>query len=236
MNVTTNDGLIWIHRLSTMLKAIDVFSAYEDVGLHDDKVRVLFSFHHVGFELFWFDKFFFEHLISNAIGEITVRMLEEINQLQTLLKTLQLKDNVIKPAIAINGKEVSGPTIHSTAHNNVVVNVRNKLDEDLCITCLNCVCLKHGWYTAKEEFLARWFLGTNCPIPPKWNWAYNAGYRSNWQLLLLPSLNFQRASFVFNSFIIGPMYGIPIPFGTQARDIVILIGYWCIRNDTVSIL
>ncbi|KVH91928.1 Cupredoxin [Cynara cardunculus var. scolymus] len=47
-----------------------------------------------------------------------------------------------------------------------------------------------------------------------------------------PSLNFQRASGGFGSFIINPRSVIPIPFGTPAGDITILIGDWYIRNHT----
>lgn len=47
------------------------------------------------------------------------------------IKILELKCNVVQ-VIAINGK-FPGPTINVTTNNNVVVNVRNKLDENLLI-------------------------------------------------------------------------------------------------------
>ncbi|XP_024996204.1 monocopper oxidase-like protein SKU5 [Cynara cardunculus var. scolymus] len=126
--------------------------------------------------------------------------------------------------IAINGK-FPGPTINSTTNNNVIVNVRNKLDESLLITWAGIQQKRSSWQDG--------VLGTNCPIPPKWNWTYNFQVKDQiGSYFYFPSLNFQRASGGFGSFIINPRSVIPIPFGTPAGDITILIGDWYIRNHT----
>ncbi|KAD1826803.1 hypothetical protein E3N88_42241 [Mikania micrantha] len=126
---------------------------------------------------------------------------------------------VPQQVIAINGK-FPGPTINSTTNNNVV-NVRNKLDD--------LVRSLHQKRSSWQDGV----LGTNCPIPPKWNWTYNFQVKDQiGSYFYFPSLNFQRASGGFGSFIINPRSVIPIPFDNPADNITILIGDWYIRNHT----
>ncbi|KAL0359028.1 UNVERIFIED_CONTAM: Monocopper oxidase-like protein SKS1 [Sesamum angustifolium] len=70
---------------------------------------------------------------------------------------------VPQQVIAINGK-FPGPVINVTTNYNVVVNVKNKLDEDLLVTWSGIQMRRSSWQDG--------VLGTNCPIPPKWNWTY----------------------------------------------------------------
>lgn len=80
-------------------------------------------------------------------------------------------------------------------------------------------------------------LGTNCPIPPKWNWTYNFQVKDQiGSFFYFPSLNMQRASGGFGGFIINNREIIPIPFATPDGDIMILIGDWYTRNHTVIVL
>ncbi|KVH90171.1 Cupredoxin [Cynara cardunculus var. scolymus] len=131
---------------------------------------------------------------------------------------------VPQQVIAINGK-FPGPTINSTTNNNVVVNVRNKLDENVLITWAGIQQKRSSWQDG--------VLGTNCPIPPKWNWTYNFQVKDQiGSYFYFPSLNFQRASGGFGSFIINPRSVIPTPFDNPAGDITVLIGDWYIRNHT----
>ncbi|KAI7734514.1 hypothetical protein M8C21_004370 [Ambrosia artemisiifolia] len=131
---------------------------------------------------------------------------------------------VPQQVIAINGK-FPGPTINSTTNNNVVVNVRNKLDEDVLITWAGVQQKRSSWQDG--------VLGTNCPIPPKWNWTYNFQVKDQiGSYFYFPSLNFQRASGGFGSFIINPRSVIPTPFDNPAGDITVVIGDWYIRNHT----
>ncbi|XP_059657474.1 monocopper oxidase-like protein SKU5 [Cornus florida] len=131
---------------------------------------------------------------------------------------------VPQQVIAIN-KEFPGPTINVTTNNNVVVNVRNKLDEDLLITWAGIQQRRSSWQDG--------VLGTNCPIPSKWNWTYQFQVKDQiGSFFYFPSLNFQRASGGFGGIIINNRAIIPIPFATPDGDIIILIGDWYTRNHT----
>ncbi|KAK4260439.1 hypothetical protein QN277_003553 [Acacia crassicarpa] len=129
---------------------------------------------------------------------------------------------VPQQVIAINDK-FPGPTINVTTNNNVVVNVRNKLDENLLIHWSGIQQRRSSWQDG--------VLGTNCPIPPKWNWTYQFQVKDQiGSFFYFPSLNFQRAAGGFGGFIINNRPIIPIPFDTPHRDIVIFIGDWYTRN------
>ncbi|KAM1787750.1 monocopper oxidase-like protein SKU5 isoform X1 [Malus sylvestris] len=126
--------------------------------------------------------------------------------------------------IAINGK-FPGPTINVTTNNNVIVNVRNKLDENLLMTWAGIQQRHSSWQDG--------VLGTNCPILPKWNWTYNFQVKDQvGSFFYFPSLNMQRASGGFGGFIINNRAIIPIPFANPDGDITILIGDWYTKNHT----
>ncbi|XP_028795878.1 monocopper oxidase-like protein SKU5 [Neltuma alba] len=129
---------------------------------------------------------------------------------------------VPQQVIAINDK-FPGPTINVTTNNNVAVNVRNKLDESLLIHWSGIQQRRTSWQDG--------VLGTNCPIPPKWNWTYQFQVKDQiGSFFYFPSLNFQRAAGGFGGFIINNRAVIPIPFDTPHSDIVIFIGDWYTRN------
>ncbi|KAK9927497.1 hypothetical protein M0R45_024678 [Rubus argutus] len=131
---------------------------------------------------------------------------------------------VPQQVIAINGK-FPGPIINVTTNNNVIVNVRNKLDENLLITWAGIQQRRSSWQDG--------VLGTNCPIPPKWNWTYNFQVKDQiGSFFYFPSLNLQRASGGYGGFIINPRAIIPLPFATPDGDITILIGDWYTKNHT----
>lgn len=131
---------------------------------------------------------------------------------------------VPQQVIAVNDK-FPGPTINVTTNNNVVVNVRNKLDEGLLMHWSGIQQRRSSWQDG--------VLGTNCPIPPKWNWTYQFQVKDQiGSFFYFPSTYFQRASGGFGGFIINNRAIIPIPFATPDGDIVILIGDWYTRNHT----
>ncbi|KAG6579427.1 Monocopper oxidase-like protein SKU5, partial [Cucurbita argyrosperma subsp. sororia] len=93
---------------------------------------------------------------------------------------------VPQQVIAINGK-FPGPPINVTTNNNVVINVRNKLDESLLMHWSGVQQRRSSWQDG--------VLGTNCPIPPKWNWTYQFQVKDQiGSFFYFPSLHFQRAS------------------------------------------
>ncbi|KAL0312823.1 UNVERIFIED_CONTAM: Monocopper oxidase-like protein SKU5 [Sesamum radiatum] len=131
---------------------------------------------------------------------------------------------VPQQVIAINGK-FPGPTMNVTTNNNVVVNVRNKLDEGLLIHWSGIQQRRSSWQDGLP--------GTNCPIPPKWNWTYQFQVKDQiGSFFYFPSLNFQRASGGFGSIIVNNRPIIPIPFDTPYGDITIVIGDWYTQNHT----
>lgn len=80
-------------------------------------------------------------------------------------------------------------------------------------------------------------LGTNCPIPSKWNWTYQFQVKDQiGSFFYFPSLHLQRAAGGFGGFIINNRPIIPIPFDTPYGDIVVFIGDWYTRNHTVSVI
>lgn len=78
-------------------------------------------------------------------------------------------------------------------------------------------------------------LGTNCPIPSKWNWTYQFQVKDQiGSFFYFPSLHFQRAAGGFGGITVNNREIIPIPFDTPDGDITIMIGDWYTRNHTVS--
>ncbi|KAK7330726.1 hypothetical protein VNO77_24924 [Canavalia gladiata] len=131
---------------------------------------------------------------------------------------------VPQQVIAVNDK-FPGPTVNVTTNNNVVVNVRNKLDESLLIHWSGIQQRRSSWQDG--------VLGTNCPIPAKWNWTYQFQVKDQiGSFFYFPSLHFQRAAGGFGGFIVNNRPIIPIPFDTPHGDIVIFIGDWYTRNHT----
>ncbi|XP_052185030.1 monocopper oxidase-like protein SKU5 [Diospyros lotus] len=131
---------------------------------------------------------------------------------------------VPQQVIAVNGK-FPGPTLNVTTNYNVVVNVKNKLDEDLLITWPGVQMRRASWQDG--------VLGTNCPIPPKWNWTYQFQVKDQiGSFFYFPSLHLQRAAGGFGSFIITNREIIPLPFNTPDGDIVIMIGDWYTQNHS----
>nr|GMD80959.1 monocopper oxidase-like protein SKU5 [Ipomoea batatas] len=131
---------------------------------------------------------------------------------------------VEQQVIAINGK-FPGPTMNVTTNNNVVVNVHNKLDEDLLMHWSGIQMRKNSWQDG--------VLGTNCPIPSKWNWTYQFQVKDQiGSFFYFPSLHFQRAAGGFGGITVNNREIIPIPFDTPDGDITIMIGDWYTRNHT----
>ncbi|KAJ4822774.1 Serine/threonine protein kinase [Turnera subulata] len=126
--------------------------------------------------------------------------------------------------IAVNGN-FPGPVINATTNYNVIINVRNQLDEDLLMTWPGIQMRRNSWQDGLR--------GTNCPIPPKRNFTYNFQVKDQiGSFFYYPSLNLQRASGGFGPFIVNNRPIISIPFPQPDGDIVVLIGDWYIQNHT----
>ncbi|XP_019440896.1 PREDICTED: monocopper oxidase-like protein SKS1 [Lupinus angustifolius] len=170
------------------------------------------------FSLFSF--FFHIALLSNLCFGAGPRVHTDLHVSYQTLSPLGVPQRVI----AINGN-FPGQPINVTTNDNLYVNVFNELDEDLLITWPGVQMKRNAWSDG--------VLGTNCPIPPKWNWTYKFQVKDQiGSFYYFPSLNFQKASGGFGPFVINNRDIIPIPFAQPENDIFIMIGDWYTQNHT----
>ncbi|TVU01209.1 hypothetical protein EJB05_53336 [Eragrostis curvula] len=131
---------------------------------------------------------------------------------------------VPQKVIAIN-KQFPGPVMNVTTNYNVVVNVLNSLDEPLLITWDGIQQRKNCWQDG--------VLGTNCPIPPGWNWTYNFQVKDQiGSFFYFPPLSMQRAAGGFGGITVNNRAVISVPFDTPDGDITLFIGDWYKKNHT----
>ncbi|KAF5470293.1 hypothetical protein F2P56_010814 [Juglans regia] len=124
--------------------------------------------------------------------------------------------------IGING-QFPGPILNVTTNWNVVVNVKNDLDEPLLLTWDGIQHRKNSWQDGVS--------GTNCPIPAGWNWTYQFQVKDQiGSFFYFPSLSFQRAAGGYGGVIINNREVIPLPFGTPDGDITIFISDWYTKS------
>ncbi|CAM8976638.1 unnamed protein product [Rhodiola kirilowii] len=129
---------------------------------------------------------------------------------------------VKQQVIGVNG-QFPGPILNVTTNWNVVVNVRNGLDEPLLITWNGIQQRKNSWQDG--------VLGTNCPIPARWNWTYEFQVKDQiGSFFYFPSINFQRAAGGYGGIIINNRPVIPVPFGTPDGDITLFISDWFTKS------
>ncbi|XP_075649025.1 monocopper oxidase-like protein SKU5 [Castanea sativa] len=125
---------------------------------------------------------------------------------------------VKQKVIGING-QFPGPILNVTTNWNVVVNVKNGLDEPFLLTWNGIQHRKNSWQDG--------VLGTNCPIPAGWNWTYQFQVKDQiGSFFYFPSLSFQRAAGGYGGIIINNREVIPVPFGMPDGDIAIFISDW----------
>ncbi|KAJ0239770.1 Monocopper oxidase-like protein SKS1 [Hirschfeldia incana] len=125
---------------------------------------------------------------------------------------------VPQQVIAVNG-QFPGPLLNATTNYNVVVRVFNHLDESLLLTWSGIQMRRNSWQDG--------VLGTNCPIPPGWNFTYQFQVKDQiGSFFYSPSLNFQRASGGFGPVVVNNRNIIPIPFPQPDGEIIFMIGDW----------
>ncbi|KAF4367558.1 hypothetical protein CsatB_024785 [Cannabis sativa] len=124
--------------------------------------------------------------------------------------------------IGING-QFPGPILNVTTNWNVVVNVKNHLDEPLLITWNGVQHRKNSWQDGVS--------GTNCPIPAGWNWTYDFQVKDQiGSFFYFPSLNFQRAAGGYGGVIINNRAVIALPFLVPDGDITLFISDWYTKS------
>lgn len=124
--------------------------------------------------------------------------------------------------IGING-QFPGPILNVTTNWNVVVNVKNDLDEPMLLTWNGIQQRKDTWQDGVS--------GTNCPIPASWNWTYEFQVKDQiGSFFYFPSLRFQRAAGGYGGITINNRNVIPLPFATPDGDITLFISDWFIKS------
>ncbi|CAH8362106.1 unnamed protein product [Eruca vesicaria subsp. sativa] len=124
--------------------------------------------------------------------------------------------------IGINGL-FPGPILNVTTNWNVVVNVKNNLDEPLLLTWNGIQHRKNSWQDG--------VLGTNCPIPSGWNWTYEFQVKDQiGSFFYFPSTNFQRAAGGYGGIIINNRDIIPVPFLLPDGDVTLFISDWFTKS------
>ncbi|CAK9309896.1 unnamed protein product [Citrullus colocynthis] len=129
---------------------------------------------------------------------------------------------VKQKVIGIN-EQFPGPVLNVTTNWNVVVNVKNDLDEPLLLTWNGIQHRKNSWQDGVS--------GTNCPIPAGWNWTYQFQVKDQiGSFFYFPSLNFQRAAGGYGGITINNRDVIPLPFPVPDGDITIFITDWYTKS------
>ncbi|CAH2044787.1 unnamed protein product [Thlaspi arvense] len=124
--------------------------------------------------------------------------------------------------IGING-QFPGPILNVTTNWNVVMNVKNNLDEPLLLTWNGIQHRKNSWQDG--------VLGTNCPIPSGWNWTYEFQVKDQiGSFFYFPSTNFQRAAGGYGGIIINNRDIIPVPFALPDGDVTLFISDWFTKS------
>jgi hypothetical protein len=77
--------------------------------------------------------------------------------------------------------------------------------------------------------------GTNCPIPPGWNWTYQFQLKDQiGSFFYFPSLGLQRAAGGFGPVTVNNRAVVPVPFAQPDGDITLFIGDWYTKSHVVS--
>ncbi|TVU47013.1 hypothetical protein EJB05_06589, partial [Eragrostis curvula] len=114
-------------------------------------------------------------------------------------------------------RAVPGPALNVTTNWNVVVNVRNALDEPLLLTWNGVQQRKSAWQDGVP--------GTNCAVPPGWNWTYQFQVKDQvGSFFYFPSTPLHRAAGGYGAITINNRDVIPIPFPFPDGDITLFIG------------
>ncbi|KAF0901248.1 hypothetical protein E2562_038826 [Oryza meyeriana var. granulata] len=129
---------------------------------------------------------------------------------------------VSQKVIAINN-QFPGPLLNVTTNWNVRVNVQNNLDEPLLLTWDGIQMRMNSW----QDGVA----GTNCPIPPGWNWTYRFQLKDQiGSFFYFPSLGLQRAAGGYGPVTVNNRAVVPVPFGQPDGDVTLFIGDWYTKS------
>nr|TKW02785.1 hypothetical protein SEVIR_8G262800v2 [Setaria viridis] len=132
-----------------------------------------------------------------------------------------------KPILTVNGK-FPGPTLYAREGDNVLVKVVNHVTHNVTIHWHGVRQIRTGWSDGPAYI-------TQCPIQPGTSFLYNftvTGQRGT--LLWHAHINWLRAT-VHGAIVILPKLGVPYPFPTPHKEVVVVLGEWW-KADTEVVI
>ncbi|CAD6252589.1 unnamed protein product [Miscanthus lutarioriparius] len=132
-----------------------------------------------------------------------------------------------KPILTVNGK-FPGLTLYAREGDNVLVKVVNHATHNVTIHWHGVRQIRTGWSDGPAYI-------TQCPIQPGSSFLYNftiTGQRGT--LLWHAHINWLRAT-VHGAIVILPKLGVPYPFPTPHKEVVVVLGEWW-KADTEVVI
>ncbi|KAK3226196.1 hypothetical protein Dsin_006058 [Dipteronia sinensis] len=132
-----------------------------------------------------------------------------------------------KPIVTVNGK-FPGPTLYAREDDTVLVKVTNHVKYNVSIHWHGIRQLRTGWADGPAYI-------TQCPILPGQSYVYNftiTGQRGT--LLWHAHILWLRAT-VHGGIVILPKRGVPYPFPTPHKEVVVVLSEWW-KSDTEDII
>ncbi|XP_062183221.1 laccase-22 [Phragmites australis] len=132
-----------------------------------------------------------------------------------------------KPILTVNGK-FPGPTLYAREGDNVLVKVVNHVTHNVTIHWHGIRQIRTGWSDGPAYI-------TQCPIQPGSSFLYNftiTGQRGT--LLWHGHINWLRAT-VHGAIVILPKLGVPYPFPTPHKEVIVVLGEWW-KGDTEVVI
>ncbi|CAI9106918.1 OLC1v1006165C1 [Oldenlandia corymbosa var. corymbosa] len=132
-----------------------------------------------------------------------------------------------KPIVTVNGL-FPGPTIYAREDDTVLIKVVNHVKYNLSIHWHGIRQLRTGWADGPAYI-------TQCPIQPGQSYVYNftiTGQRGTlwWHAHIL----WLRAT-VHGAIVILPKLGVPYPFPTPDKEVVVVLGEWW-KSDVEAVI
>ncbi|CAL5386515.1 unnamed protein product [Camellia sinensis] len=132
-----------------------------------------------------------------------------------------------KPIVTVNGR-FPGPTVYAREDDTVLVKVVNHVKHNISIHWHGIRQLRTGWADGPAYI-------TQCPIQPGQSFVYSftiTGQRGT--LLWHAHILWLRAT-VYGAIVILPKLGVPYPFPTPNREVVVVLGEWW-KSDVEAVI